>query len=231
MKKTVIYCLVLLFIGFFLTDCKKDTSNLQTATIKGSVFNLCTNKNLAGIVVYFETKGPKGNSSVAVTSDPNGNFAFSDVSINMSSDYNYVLIIESKSGIGNGPEVGFDGVNIGINKSDLGHIFTLGVVPHFKTWNLYFPAGTTTTINDTFSLTLQQKIFHANVPGNSNYKLTICDSPTFPPPTTNSIGAVSNYWMGWWYSTLDKTMNGVHTIKIDSFYVDWVVTKTDTIQF
>ncbi len=222
--KTIV---VFLYITSLLS-CKKDSSQVNNVKILGRVLNLCTNKNLANVQVSLLTKGPKGGS-LSVLSDGNGDFSFNNISINMSSDYVYSVYIESKSGIGNGPEAGFDGVEVDINKNDLGHFFILGVVPHFKYWQLYFP-NTTFTNLDTFVLTYVQKIFHANVPQNPNYRLVdSCPCPIVSP--TNYVGGFNNYWMGWWYVTYNKTKNGMHTIKTDSFYVDWGANKTDTMPF
>ena len=53
-------------------------------------------------------------------------------------------------------------------------------------------------------------------------------APYIPPPS-NFIDNIGNHCMGWWHTTLDKTKNGIHTIKTDSFYVGWGATVTDTI--
>lgn len=232
MKRPIpISCAWICVLAFW--GCKKDTAEIRTATINGSVLNLCTNKNMAGINVSLVTHGPEGASSRTYQSDANGNFTFSNVSINMSSDYHYNVYIQSKSGIGSGPEVGFAGVDVSVDKKNLSHYFVLGVVPHFKLWSFYFPAGTNLSTGDTITLTMQQNIFHANVPQNGNYKITLINSPQYPIPASsgNYIGTSGNGWMGWWHSTLEKVKNGVYTIKTDSFYIDWGQTKADTIPF
>lgn len=223
--------LVTLFLLIGLS-CKKDKKDeTTTTTINGRVLNLCTNQTMANIAISFISKGPSGSSSVQTYSDSNGNFTFSNVQINFSDDYKYSVYIESKSGIGSGPEVGFDGVEVYVDKSDLGHYFNLGVAPHFKLWYFYFPTGTNISPSDTITLTIEQKVMKANRPS-SIYQLPLLDSPTYPATiSNNSLGHIGNYWMGWWHSTLERTKNGVHIVKTDSFYIDWGETRADTIPY
>jgi len=115
-----------------------------------------------------------------------------------------------------------------IIKSNINQNQMLEVVPRIQNMYLYFPANTALTINDTFTLVLQQNIFHKNVP-NGVYQIVAGDSPTYPPPHNNFIGSIGSYPMGRWKVILDKTKNGVHIIKTDSFYVSWGATVTDTI--
>ncbi len=102
-------------------------------------------------------------------------------------------------------------------------------MPHSGDMTLFFPANVNYTPNDTFILTIQQNILHKNVPS-AIYSLTIAIGPySTPPPPINALGNIGSYWMGWWHTTLNKTKNGVHIIKTDSFYVGWWKAVTDTI--
>jgi hypothetical protein len=224
--KKILKHIIISFIAILLICCKKKNSDtLSTHNIHGQVYNLCTNKGLANVTVFLNSSGPS-NSSFSVVSDVNGNFNFSNIQIHSSDEYTYSLFIPSKSGIGNGPEIGFDGIDAVLNKSSLDQNQICRVAPHFKNWNLYFP-NTLFTSSDTFVLTMQQNIIHFNSP-NSNFRsIDSCPCPITTP--THLAGGLNNYWMGWWHVTLNKTKNSVHIINTDSFFVDWGATKTDTI--
>lgn len=110
-------------------------------------------------------------------------------------------------------------------RNNLNQSLTLNVVPHAGNIRLFFPNGTNLTANDTFVLTIQQPVLHQNT-SYSNWQLIW---PYPPPPPTNFLGNIGNYWMGWWITTLNKTHNGVHTVTTYSFYVGWWNNVTDTI--
>ncbi len=169
-----------------------------------------------------------GNTIGQLNSGANGNFTFSNVQIHSSSSYAYALqTIDNPDGGHGEPPISGDAISL--DKEDLNKIYKLQVVPLVLQWYLYFPSGTVLSTGDTILLTLRQKIFQKNFPS-GNYLLTLCNSPTYTFVTTNNyIGDLSFEWMGWWYSTLSKTKNGVHSLKTDSFYVGWNVNVTDTI--
>lgn len=219
-----------LLLGLFimvLLGCEKDDDITENVTIKGNVFNLCTNKGLGNITIYFITETSKSSSSIQTISDTSGNFAFINVSINNSTKYTYYLYIESKSGIGGGSEIGFDGVKGEIDKNKLNELKIMGVVPRFK--NLCFQINPAVHISypDTVIVSFEQKIFHANVP-QAPYKSKRTTTELQDGFATCSFG---NYPMGLWHITIDKTKGGVQTITNDSIYIDWGETKTYTFSF
>jgi hypothetical protein len=226
--KTGIKFLLVFFI-LFAISCKKDkdTDTVTTQIIHGQVYNLCTDSGLVNCTVFLIENG---STLAQMSSGVNGNFTFSNVQIHSSSSYSYSLkTIDNPDG-GNGlPPISGDATNL--DKGNLNQIYKLQVIPLVLQWFLYYPKGTVVsyTSNDTLLLTLHQKIFHKNFPS-GNYLLTLGNAPTYTSSSTsNFIGDLSFEWMGWWYSTLSKTKNGVHTVKTDSFYVGWNKNVTDTI--
>ena len=122
-----------------------------------------------------------------------------------------------------------DGGAAAVDKGNLNNTYVLQVIPKFISWFLYFPASVTIASTDTVLLTFQQKVFRQNFPS-GNFLITTCNSPTNTfPAHTNYMGAIGHYWMGWWYSALTKTKNGITTTKTDSFYIPWNKNATDTI--
>lgn len=216
----------------FTISCKKDkdTDLVTTQTIHGQVYNLCTDSGLENVTVNLNINNSGGSSSLNTISNSNGDFSFSNVQINSNSKYTYNLEVASVSGIG-GASYAINGANIEIDKESLNQFFSLKVAPHANNWRLYLPASITAAIyNDTFTLTLQQKTLHKNDPSITTYSLTEVIAPCPPPPAPiNFIDNMGNYWMGWWETKLDKTSNGIHTIKIDSFYVGWSTVGVDTL--
>ena len=170
-----------MFIAMMLNSCKKDsdTDKVTTQTIHGQVYNLCTDSGLANVTVYLKIQGPSP-SSLQTVSGTNGNFTF-NVPVHSSDDYTYELYIPSLSGIGGGPEVGFDGCDGYVIKSNVNQSQLLCVVPHAKNWNIYLPYNAHFTTNDTISLIIQQNTFHKNVP-NGVYQLIEINCPLYPPP-------------------------------------------------
>jgi hypothetical protein len=220
MKHFVLYFLIL----FSVYSCKKDT--ITNYSVNGQVYNLSTDSGITNVTVFLNMYSSSGNSSLSTTSGANGNFSFNNVPVHSNSDYTYSLNIPSNSAGGYKPAI--DGSTINIDKSKINQKQILNVVPRTASWKLHFPAGTHIAITDTFKLTIQQNIVHANLPS-WNYKLIEGDCPTYPPPTSNYIDNVGSYWMGRWYSRLDRTQNGLHIIKTDSFYIGWGAYQTDTI--
>jgi hypothetical protein len=212
-----------------VSACKKDSDKdtLSSHTINGRVYNQCTDSGLVNCTVFLKENG---NTMAQLNSGANGNFTFSNVQIHSGSKYSYSLkTIDNPDGGGGLPPI--DGGAVALNKDNLGQTYVLQVIPKCLQWFLYFPAGTvvSSTSNDTLLLTLQQKIFHKNYPS-GNFLITLYNSPTYTySGTGNYIGDLSFEWMGWWYSTLSKTKNGVYTVKTDSFYVGWNTNVTDTI--
>lgn len=221
MKKIVIS-----FVLFYLllNGCKKEPDIVSSKSITGQVFNLANDSGLANVTVFLNISGPEGYSSLTATSNANGNFIFSNVQIHTSNDYKYSLEVPSNGAGGSQPAI--DGSSIVLDKSKLNQNFILHVIPHFKYWELYL-TNSSFTSSDTFLFTMQQNIIHKNT-SNSNWQL-VNNCPCPITGTTNVLGGIGNYWMGWWQVTLDKTVNGVHTVNTDSFYLGWGATVTDTI--
>jgi hypothetical protein len=219
MKKLAVLCVFGLVLA---SSCKKDAANdtITTQTIHGQVYNLCTDSGLVNCTVFLNiNNSASGGSTLQTVSGTNGMFSFANVQIHSSSDYSYDLEVKYIYPSGSQPAI--VGIDLELNKSNIVPQYILGVVPNFHDWYLCFPAGTITT-NDTFTVTLQQNIFHKNAPQNPSYQLI------YPCPS-NAIANLGNFPMGWWHTTLNKTHNGMHTITTDSFYVGWGATVTDTI--
>ena len=226
--KKIVNCILILFVLFAIAckkDNGKDTDVVSTQNIHGQVFNLCTDSGLVNCTVFLKENG---NTIAQLNSGTGGNFTFNSVQIHSSSSYSYAVeTIDNPDGGGGLPAI--SGGIASINKENLSQMYVLKVIPIVIQWFLYFPNGTVDPCTDTVLLTLQQKVFHKNYPS-GNYFLTLRNSPTFTyTGSSNYIGDPAPYWMGWWYSTLTRTKNGIKTIKADSFYLPWVNTVTDTI--
>lgn len=231
MKKSTAYLnklLLLLFIAtVFLASCKKDNDVVTNRNIHGQVYNMCTDSGLANITVYLNVVTASSSYSASAVSAADGSFTFSNVQVHSSSSYTYNLYIPSKSGIGNGPEIGFDGLDADINKSHITEVLKCNVAPHAQYWQLYFP-NTLFTANDTFTMTLEQRTIHKNMPGAIWNAIDNCPCPITTP--IHLAGGLGNYWMGWWHVTYDRTKNGIHTVFTDSVYVRSALgTQTDTL--
>jgi hypothetical protein len=220
MKHPALYFLILLSVY----SCKKDKDTITTSSVNGQIYSLCNDSGLANVIVFLNINNSGGNSSLSTTSGANGNFSFNNVQIHSSSDYSYSLNVHSNGAGGYKPAI--DGSTINIDKLKINQKQILNVVPHFNYWYLYFP-NTLFTSNDTFVLTLQQNVFHSNFPSHIYQSISNCPCPITIP--THFAGGLSDYCMGRWQVTLDKTKNSIHTIKTDSFYIGWGATLTDTI--
>lgn len=217
---------LLLFV-VVLGSCKKDKDVISSQSIHGQIYNLCNDSGLVNVSVFLQENS---KTIMQTVSGSNGNFSFTNAQIHSSNDYTYNIVVQSVDYIGGGVQPAIDGDDVEINKSNLSQTFILNVVPHAKIWGLYFPSSISSSIyNDTFTLVLQQKTYLKNAPSAVN-TLTMCNCPCpQPSPPKNLIDNLHYYTMGWWYSTLNKTMNGVHTVQQDSFYVGWWTNVTDTI--
>ena len=174
--KNIVKCLLVLFI-LFATCCKKDKDTVTTATIHGQVYNMCTDSGLVNCTVFLNQNG----STIAqMQSGAGGNVTFSNVQIHSSSSYTYDLEVQSNTAGGYKPDI--DGNVVGIDKSKISQTLAIDVLPIADYWRLYFPSSITTAIySDTFTLVIQQNIFHKNMP-NGNYKITELICPCTPPP-------------------------------------------------
>ena len=223
----ILGCVIILSV----LSCKKLEQSqdvISTHTIHGQVYNLCTDSGLAGVTVLLNINDKNGGGlTLTAISGTNGIFSFSNVQIHSGSDYTYVLEVVSDDGAGYKPGISGTQQVISIGNSSIPII--LDVFASFKTCKLYFPHSTQINTQDTFLLTLSQPIFHKNSP-QGNYSLVSGSGPSgYSLPSGGYYGEIGPYWMGWWHSSLDRTINGVHTIKTDSFYVGWGASVTDTI--
>ncbi len=205
--KKIVNCILIFFI-LFAASCKKDkdtdADTVTTQTIHGQVYNLCTDSGLANVTVFLNINNSAGGGSTMQTvSGANGMFSFANVQIHSNNDYTYDLEVQSNTAGGYQPDI--NGNVVGIDKSKISQTWLINVLPIADYWRLYFPSSITAAIySDTFTLVIQQNIFHKNVP-NGNYKITELICPcTPPPPPINFLDNVSGYWMGWWHTTLDK---------------------------
>ena len=215
------------FLIFLLlsASCKKEQDMVTTQALHGQVYNMCTDSGLVNCTVFLKLNG----SNIAqMQSGASGNFTFSNVQIHSSSSYTYALAtIDNPDGGGGLPAIA--GASSTIDKGNQNISYLLNVVPVVIQCFLYFPKGTIDPCTDTVLLMVQQKVFHKNIPSGI-YLQTLRNSPTYTyTGSSNYIGDGAPTWMGWWYSTLSKTKNGVHTEKTDSFYLGWNNTITDTI--
>lgn len=212
MKKLAVLCVLGLVL---IASCKKKDI-ITTQIIHGQIFNLSTDSGLANVTIYFE----ENNNLIARTiSGANGMFSLPNVQIHSSGDYAYNFVIPEIEGI-------YADAFGDIDKSTLNQPQIISIIGLFNTWSLYFP-NTLFTANDTFVLTLQQNTYHKTLATGNWQSITNCPCSITAP--THSLSGLSFWAMGWWQVTYNKTTNGVHTIKTDSFYVGWKANITDTI--
>ena len=216
------------FLIFLLlsASCKKEQDMVTTQALHGQVYNMCTDSGLVNCTVFLKLNG----SNIAqMQSGASGNFTFNNVQIHSSSSYTYALAtIDNPDGGGGLPPIW--GASVAIEKGNSNRPYILQVIPETLQWYLYFPSGVSVVSTDTIFLSLQQKVFHKNLP-NGVYVSSLynCPTYTFSGIHNNYISDESFSWMGWWFSTLIKTKNGITTNKTDSFYVPWNASSTDTI--
>ncbi len=212
-----------IFILSLFTYCKKEKDIISTHTIKGMVYNTCTDSGIANVVVYL--KDGLG-LDIAALSDGNGNFEFSSVKIHSSSKYNYALYIPSKSGIGaTTPNyAGFNGTTLSFNANEADVFFKPRVTPKYLFFCIDFVNNVNIPASDSIKLYYYQKVFHKNLP-ELPYDGSVDKAGIFDP------GCGSNYPMGLWNIVIDKWKNNTHTTVYDSIYIDWASSKTYTVNW
>ncbi len=218
MNKIIIFSFSFILL---LSNCKKE--KITKHSIKGIVYNECTNKGLQGVTVYLNDNHGLNTS---IVTDINGGFIFEDIETNsLKNNYNYNLLVPSQSGIGstNKENCRFDGDQINFSLSDIEKEFQLNVIPGFLnlcySTNILFPI----IQPDSIYITFEQKIIKnkfPNIPASGK----ISNSSTI-----NSCTA--NYPMGWWYFTTKKWKSGIYSSYLDSLYLDWGGTNTYTINW
>ena len=216
---------VIVFILFLFGSCKKDDDTVTKQTINGEVYNLCTDSALANVQVFLNISNNNTLiQSLSTTSGTNGTFSFPNVDIHSNSSYSYNLYIPSTSGYA-GLDIGFNGDNIEIDKSNLGKKYILHVAPCFK--DLYFQINPSVVITypDSINIFFEQNIIHKNQPS-SPYCFNVETSGIQGGYPYYSKFCLGNYWMGNWNITINKWKSGVHTTLQDSVYVGWGATNT-----
>lgn len=213
----------LLVSGLWLSSCKKK-DQASSQTIRGMVFNTCTDSGLANIQVYLKTI--KDNKSVVSTlstiSGVNGAFTFENVQIHSDNSYSYMIYIPSISGIGaNSPEyTRFVGTSLYFGKDDISIFLMPRVIPGFFRFGFAYTEPNTSAAGDSISVYGYQPVYHKNVP-DLPYELAVRFYGNTPQP----VDKTANYSMGWWILEIKKWKSGLYTFKRDSIYIGW---KADT---
>ncbi|OFY82247.1 MAG: hypothetical protein A3F72_09450 [Bacteroidetes bacterium RIFCSPLOWO2_12_FULL_35_15] len=210
----------MLIFTLFFTTCKKDeeADYIKKETIRGNVRNDCTGKGFANVEVKLLERHEKGHNNVEVTSysyttDTSGDFIFKDIDIHSSSKYSYAEFIESHYT----PDYTFIGVGpLEIEKSHMSVFNQIGLNATFNICVLHLPPAAIIISPDTFTITLEQRIFHSYRP-EMIYKLN-WPSNLFPSPPNNYLN-FGGHAMGLWHITFDKTKGGVHSVINDSIYL------------
>ncbi|MBS1646445.1 MAG: hypothetical protein JST67_03790 [Bacteroidetes bacterium] len=223
MKKCLISAIIVCLIIIILSNCKKDKDIINDTSITGTVLNLCTGNGIKNIPVELI-----GNEVTLTTmSDSSGSFSFHNVSVHSSSEYNYQLYIESKSGIGN---VGLIGDVVDIDKKSISNNYVLQVVPTFNILTVKVTPSYTFIPPDTVTLTFTQEKYHEYVP-NYPYQLVVTSYGLKPGYPDSSKTHFDYFPMGLWNIKIDKTKNSVRTIIYDSIYIDYGATANYTFSF
>ena len=215
--------LIILSVSCGKKDIKKNV------TVSGNVRNNCTGGPFAGVKVKFTTVhdkslGKSQSSNLITLTDNNGNFSFTNLEINSNSDYKYFISIDTYSNY----DYEFLGISPQeLDKNQISTPYQIGVSATFKLLNFYLPTGVTINSPDSFSLKLQQRVYHSYEPNNIweiNYF-----SFNGISYLNNSAAHSGNRMMGWWHVTLNKTKSGVSSTIYDSVFVDIGGTSTYTI--
>jgi hypothetical protein len=146
---------------------KKDIT--KNVTVSGNVRNNCTGKGFVGVTVNFKTTHEKAfgktvSSSQTVVTDSDGDFSFNNIDIYGSSKYNYYISIPTYSN----HDFEFFGISSQkLNKSEMTTPYQIGVSATFKLLYFFLPNGVTINSPDSFSIKLQQRIYHSFEPNNS----------------------------------------------------------------
>lgn len=227
--KTYLRILVVCSVFLGIAACRDGKKDVITKhTIRGTVFNNCTDSGLAGVKVFLQTfKKDKALVQQRETvSGEGGKFEFRDAEIHSSDEYSYALHMESKSGTSaKTPEhAGFDGTTMYFNSNEVNIDFILKVTPRFLFFTLVFDKQSGVSINDSIRLNYRQEIFHKNV-ANLPYSLFAKCNGT----TLTQKGTISGFPMGTWAIEFDKWVGGAHQTVYDSVYIGWADTKLYTV--
>jgi hypothetical protein len=223
--KSNIYLFALLFITA-CSKCKKDI--IIEKSIKGMVYNDCTDSGLAAVPVYFQTlKKGSLNNSVETISGVNGSFNFSNAQIHDNDDYSYAIHIPSKSGgiSATYTEVAFNGTTMYFSKDQSEEFLRPHVRPSFLKLTLIcqtLPGSP----QDSIYFVLSQLTYHKNKP----------DMPFELPG--GAFGDKSQYFneyvhypMGLYTITIDKWKSGIHTKDTQTVYIEWGGNRTYTLNW
>src|ERR1035437_1944679 len=161
MKNKNYFPLVLLLL-ILASACKKKEDDTITSNVivHGNVRNNCTGNGFANVQVKFLTmKDNTTSSSIASTTDVNGDFTFSGLNIHSNGKYSYELYIENKDSYLSG-EYGPSGIDVVIDKDKLSNFQQLGISASFKLCSIILPTGISVSPPDSFALQLEQRTLH-----------------------------------------------------------------------
>jgi hypothetical protein len=225
MKTIKLY--IFLYIGLFLIfSCKRDKDEVIYQTVRGQVYNNCTDSGLANVTVYlYVLKNNVKQQTYQSISGADGSFVFPNAEIHSNEDFSYSIYIPSESGTA-GIGISFIGSTVHFNKNETGKYFISRVIPGFYLFKLEFNQLSTGVASDSIVAVCSQYKYHTNVPyypfeimgkcyGNVSYQ----------------FGNIGEYPMGKWNISIDKWKSGVHTTINDSIYIGWGATKTYTINW
>jgi hypothetical protein len=215
------YLTLLGLVHFKFISCKKASQPPSYKTIKGMVYNTCTDSGLAGVEIFLEIfRNEKYISRTRQLSSSGGYFLFENVPVYLDNDYEYAVHIPSRSGdVARAPgEESFTGCTMYFSGSEADKFLQPPVTPSFLF--LCFKANITFPISqpDSLLIILQQPIFHKNVP-DFPYTGQISNFSSLESCT-------SNYPMGWWIVETKKWKKGQFYHYFDSIYLGQGDTKT-----
>ncbi len=221
------FILILTSSLIFFASCKKDKDMVTTHTVKGMVFNNCTDSGLANVTVYLNISDGKNTNETQTISDAQGNFTFDNVQIHSASNYTYAIYIPSKSGIngGGGTEVGFQGANLYFNYDEADAFLKPRVKPSYFSCTIYCIPIPIKTQYDTIIFHAYNYTLHKNRPTDVYYwgGGGIGNDPSSPNH--------SSYPMGKYNIEMDIWKSGLHTHRKDSIYLGWGANTTYTINW
>ncbi|MEI6487943.1 MAG: hypothetical protein WCP52_03220 [Bacteroidota bacterium] len=223
MIKKVFMAIVLVLVLF--NSCKKD--QIDVVNISGNVKNNCTDSGWANVTVHLFTNyshssifNKKSSSDeISTATNANGDFVFSNFSINHNSDYTYIVTIDNLDHyIGGNPlsDFGHSGISGEINKDNPSNFLHLGIQGTFYLINFLLPNGTYITPPDSIKIKLSQPVFHRNMPQNL-WEVDLGAGSNINYTQINDFGG---YPMGMWHIYLTKIKNGMTSNIHDSIYLN-----------
>ncbi|MBC7413246.1 MAG: carboxypeptidase regulatory-like domain-containing protein [Bacteroidia bacterium] len=192
-----------------IAGCIKEKDKIEYHSIKGNVYNLCTDSGLANIKVYLLTSN---TATIETISDSKGNYIFENVPIHSLSKYKYAVSIPGKSGAGT-KETAFEGATIYFNKTETDTFFVLKVIPSYTSLYINFITNDA-ILGDTIFATLRNYTFHKNVP-HLPYPYTMGSNAQFKNISDHHADAP----MGKYNIEYKIKKIGIVTLRYDSLYI------------